>query len=41
MNPDCQAEKHRACGGDAWDEETDERVPCSCPCHTEPWKVGA
>lgn len=32
-NPDCRDGKHRACAGDAWDYETDQRVWCRCKCH--------
>lgn len=32
-NPDCRDGKHRACAGDAWDTETDQRVWCRCTCH--------
>ena len=36
VNPDCQAGKHAACAGDAWDEAMDERVDCECECHQRP-----
>ncbi|MBO9555576.1 hypothetical protein [Cellulomonas sp.] len=32
-SPDCQAEKCRACSGDAWDHERDVLVPCAHDCH--------
>jgi len=34
-SPDCWAGKHRACSGDAWDEDTDAPTPCECPCHQD------
>lgn len=33
VNPDCRDDKHRACGGDAWDFDTDQPADCSCGCH--------
>lgn len=36
VNPDCRDDKHRACGGDAWDFDTDQPADCSCPCHNRP-----
>jgi len=33
MNPDCEAGKHTACAGDAWDFDTDQPVRCACTCH--------
>lgn len=32
-NPDCAVGKHPSCSGDAWDNETDQPVPCGCTCH--------
>jgi hypothetical protein len=37
LNPDCEQNKHRACTGDAWNEQTDEPTTCGCRCH---WKEG-
>ena len=28
--PECRAEKHGNCNGDAWDNDTDEPVVCFC-----------
>lgn len=36
LNPDCWAGKHRACAGDAWDEEQQVLTGCLCPCHDHP-----
>ena len=36
MNPDCEASKHAACAGDAWDFDTDQPVRCACTCHGGP-----
>jgi hypothetical protein len=33
VNPDCEAGKHRACNGEAWDFTRDELAVCLCPCH--------
>lgn len=33
LNPDCREGKHRACTGDAWDNEADELCACECACH--------
>ncbi len=35
LNPDCEQNKHRACAGDAWNEQTDEPTTCGCRCHWE------
>jgi len=35
LDPDCRSgNKHRACSGSAWDDDTDQLVDCACPCHT-------
>ncbi|WP_205529090.1 hypothetical protein [Microbacterium halotolerans] len=34
-SPDCVAGKHRACGGDAWDDAADDVCDCRCGCHSE------
>lgn len=34
-DPDCRADKHRACMGTALDEVSDAVVPCGCRCHGE------
>lgn len=40
LNPDCRDGKHRACAGDAWDEELDQPTRCACACHrTQPVKM--
>jgi hypothetical protein len=36
LSPDCEVLKHTACSGDAWDLDTDQATPCTCPCHGEP-----
>ncbi len=36
MNPDCEAGKHVACAGDAWDFNTDQPARCTCTCHDAP-----
>jgi|GEM_PF-2576046 len=33
LSPDCVAGKHRACSGDAWDDDTDSPTLCTCTCH--------
>lgn len=33
IGPECRAEKHRNCDGDALDETTDEIVQCACGCN--------
>lgn len=33
INPDCQADKHHACTGDAWDFNADMPTNCACGCH--------
>lgn len=34
MSPDCRdGDKHRACSGHGWCEQTDQTVPCPCGCH--------
>lgn len=33
LNPDCRQGKHRACRGDAWDDDRDEPTTCGCDCH--------
>ncbi len=33
ISPDCQAGKHHACDGGAWDFANDEATPCTCECH--------
>lgn len=34
MSPDCRdGDKHKACAGDGWCEESDRAVPCPCECH--------
>lgn len=35
-NPDCQAGKHTACSGEAWDDTMDELAACPCLCHSDP-----
>jgi hypothetical protein len=35
INPDCDNGKHSACGGDAWNFETDASDECHCYCHRE------
>jgi hypothetical protein len=32
--PECRADKHRVCAGEALDETTDEIVECACGCRT-------
>lgn len=36
VNPDCWNGKHRACAGDAWNEEADAPTSCECSCHLKP-----
>jgi hypothetical protein len=36
LSPDCEAGKHRACSGDAWDVAVDEPRRCECSCHGTP-----
>jgi hypothetical protein len=34
LSPDRRdGNKHRACLGDAWNNQTDEPTPCECVCH--------
>jgi hypothetical protein len=33
ISPDCQAGKHHACDGVAWDFTADAATPCTCECH--------
>lgn len=33
VDPDCKAGKHAACLGDAWDDNFDHIVDCTCDCH--------
>jgi len=33
FSPDCEAAKHDACSGDAWDELLDRATRCTCMCH--------
>lgn len=36
LSPDCAAAKHKACSGDAWDDDEDAPTPCACAaegCH--------
>ncbi|GAA2577652.1 hypothetical protein GCM10009862_16200 [Microbacterium binotii] len=35
IDPDCRDGKHRACLGNAWDDENDKPTDCGCPCHVE------
>lgn len=34
ISPDCRTPgKHKACSGDAWDDERDVLTQCACECH--------
>jgi hypothetical protein len=33
ISPDCEAGKHHACDGGAWDFVADGSTPCTCPHH--------
>jgi hypothetical protein len=35
VSPDCDAGKHTACSGGAWDFEYDAATACECGCHEE------
>lgn len=35
ISPDCQAGKHTACVGEAWDVTEDAPTGCECDCHTQ------
>lgn len=35
LGPDCRANKHPACDGQALNTITDEITPCGCHCHQE------
>lgn len=32
ISPDCRDGKHRACVGDAWDDDADALTACACDC---------
>lgn len=43
MCPECRAGKHFNCDATAWDNDTDEAVPCACWIwnHEVPDEIGA